>query len=90
MTTVPEPVSYTHLDVYKRQGYVSQGELDDAAYDDRLGVLCDPQTSGGLLVAVPPEAAGSFEQAFEARAGRRPARIGAVTDGKPGRISFSD
>jgi selenide,water dikinase len=43
-------------------------------------MLCDAQTSGGLLVAVPPANAQAFEEAL-ASAPYRPARIGSVTGG---------
>ena len=70
------------------RAFVEQGALDDEDYENRMGVLCDPQTSGGLLVAVAPEEAAAFAAAFERIAGRRPARIGEVLDGQPGRISM--
>ena len=53
-----------------------------------MGVLCDPQTSGGLLVAVAPDEADEFARAFEAAAGRAPALIGHVRDGAAGEISM--
>jgi selenophosphate synthase len=40
-------------------------------------MLCDAQTSGGLLVAIPPENAGSFEAALAA-APYPAARIGVM------------
>ena len=51
-----------------------------------MDVLCDPQTSGGLLVALPPDQAAAYEQSFEDRAGRKPARIGTIADGPSGII----
>lgn len=72
------------------EAYVAQGSLSDTDYDDRLAVLCDPQTSGGLLAALAPEAAGAFERAFERRSGRAPARIGRVVEGKAGNIALSE
>ena len=66
--------------------FVKQGLLDDAEYDNRMGVLCDPQTSGGLLVAIPPEQADVFAAAFERLAGRAPALIGEVVDAPAGLI----
>ena len=65
---------------------MKQGILNDAEYDNRMGVLCDPQTSGGLLVAIPPEYAETFVEAFEQRAGRKPTRIGEVVDAPAGLI----
>lgn len=47
------------------------GEIDQM-------MLCDAQTSGGLLVALPPANAPGFEEAL-ASAPYRPARIGSVT-----------
>ena len=44
-------------------------------------LLADAQTSGGLLAAIPPAAAGVFESAFPAAA-----RIGVVTGDGPLRI----
>lgn len=70
-------------------GYVAQGQLDDEACDSRLAVVCDPQTSGGLLAALPVEAADAFECAFKARTGRLPSRIGRVVAGKPGAIALA-
>ena len=61
-------------------------ELDDFEDDARMALLCDPQTSGGMIVAIPPDQAEAFSQAFEASLGRPPARIGEVVAGEPGRI----
>lgn len=66
--------------------FVHQGTMDDETYGNRMGVLCDPQTSGGLLIAVPPAEADAFAAAFEQAAGRKPACIGAVMDGPAGTI----
>ena len=65
-----------------------QGGLGDEEFENRMGVLCDPQTSGGLLVAVAPDEADAFARAFEAAAGRPPALIGHVRDGAAGEISM--
>lgn len=56
------------------------------AGEDATAVLCDPQTSGGMLCAIPADRASDFEREFEARRGRKPAKIGRVTAGDPGRI----
>lgn len=68
------------------RSFVKQGTMDDATYDNRMGVLCDPQTSGGLLVAIPPERADAFAVSFERRSGRPPALIGEVVDAPAGLI----
>lgn len=73
----------------RAQAYVEQGSLDDTDYDNHLAVLCDPQTSGGLLVAVPPKNTEAFEQVFQERTGRTPAHIGQITEGTPGTITLS-
>lgn len=73
----------------RASGYIAQGELDDEEYDNHLAVICDPQTSGGLLAALPAEAAAAFERAFTARAGRAPARIGRVVAGEAGTIMLA-
>ena len=70
--------------------FVAQNELDDETFDNRMAVICDPQTSGGLLVAVAPEAAASFEQAFFQAAERPAARIGTIEAGDAGAIRFTD
>lgn len=60
---------------------------DLARADDMAAVVCDPQTSGGMLVAVPAENASLFEEAFERLAHRRPARIGFITPDPAARIT---
>ena len=66
------------------RGFVRQGTLSDAEYDARMGVLCDPQTSGGLLVALPESQVVSYCDSFELLSGRRPAVIGRVVDAPSG------
>ena len=70
--------------------FVSQGSLDDDEFDNRMAVICDPQTSGGLLVALPADAATAFEKAFEQETGRAPARIGRIVEDGACAISFED
>jgi len=53
--------------------------------EDRLAVLCDPQTAGGLLIAVAPDRAEALIAALE-RGGDMAAVIGRVTDGLPATI----
>lgn len=70
--------------------YIEQGEVEDEEFDNRLGVICDPQTSGGILAAIPPQQTEMFERTFEELAGRKPARIGVITEGNTGCLRFSD
>ena len=72
------------------EDYVQQGSLDDDEFDNRMGVVCDPQTSGGILAAIPADQASMFEREFTRRAGRKPWRIGRIEAGDPGAIAFSD
>jgi len=61
------------------------GNWSDADRD----MLCDPQTSGGLLVSVNPDQAEAVLEIF-ARHGHHQAQIiGAMTTGKP-RVTFQD
>lgn len=66
--------------------FIRKGTMDDATYDNRMGILCDPQTSGGLLVSIAPDQAEVFEREFEARMNRKPALIGEAMDGPAGMI----
>jgi selenide,water dikinase len=53
-----------------------QVDWGDTSEVDQL-ILCDAQTSGGLLVAIPPQSAGRFESAFGASP-YAAARIGTI------------
>ncbi len=70
--------------------FVAQGSLDDEEFDNRMAVLCDPQTSGGLICAIPPERAEDFERAFKRETGRDAARIGRIVDDATCMISFEN
>jgi selenide, water dikinase len=50
-------------------------------------VLCDPQTSGGLLMAVPAERADALLAALEFR-GEAASVVGGILDGEAGRIEL--
>ena len=68
------------------EDFVRKGTLPEEEFYDRMGVLCDPQTSGGLLVSLPPAQGPAYEQRFEELLGRRPCCIGEVVDGPGGFI----
>ncbi len=70
--------------------FIRQGNLDDEEFDNRMGIICDPQTSGGLLVAIPADQTETFEQAFLREAGRKPARIGQIIADDECQISLVD
>ncbi len=72
------------------EGSIEQGSLDDDTFDNRLGVICDPQTSGGMLVTISPENARIFEEAFEDRTDRRLSPIGQIAKERSGTIRFAD
>jgi len=50
-------------------------------------VMCDPQTSGGLLIAIAAERSGDLLAELSSR-GVSAARIGEVREGAPGRVVF--
>lgn len=66
--------------------FVKRGTMDEDTWNLRMGILCDPQTSGGLLISIHPEDAAAFEAAFERECGRAPWKIGTVQDGPAGVI----
>ena len=51
--------------------------------DWRRDILCDPQTSGGLLIAVSPDKAARVLELVRARGFDRAAVVGRLTDGPP-------
>lgn len=57
-------------------------------FDSAMRVLCDPQTSGGMLIAVAPELADDLEQRL-ADSAILASRIGRFTAGTPGGIVVS-
>lgn len=70
------------------EGYVQQGVLAAEDYDVRLAIMGDPQTSGGLLIALPAEAATEFERLCAEGGLGTCARIGVITEDPAGIISF--
>ena len=50
----------------------------------RRDLLCDPQTSGGLLVAVAPDAADAVLSLAKAQGFEDAAIVGELADGAPG------
>jgi selenide,water dikinase len=58
--------------------------LSDGASGWRRSLLCDPQTSGGLLVSCAPEAAERVLSAFHEQGFAGAAVIGTMTDGDAG------
>ena len=72
---------------YSNREYVAA----DVTFDPEVGesaqlVLSDPQTSGGLLIAVPPEKADQLMDALKAVGTPVAVRIGEFTADLPGRI----
>jgi selenide, water dikinase len=75
-------------DLAERDLFPSGSRRNHAAYRDQVKwdgiseldqmMLCDAQTSGGLLVAVPQEKAASFESAMDS-APYKAARVGTIT-----------
>ncbi len=70
--------------------FVRQGKIDDDEFDNRMAVICDPQTSGGMLVAVDPDEAPIFERMFERSAGRKAACIGRIVEDAECKLQFAD
>ena len=58
---------------------------DSLSHAERL-ILCDPQTSGGLLIALPPEKVPLLQHELEKRGVRGTAVIGSITDDPSGVI----
>jgi selenide, water dikinase len=63
-------------------------DFDDGVVELQRAILCDPMTSGGLLVAAPAEVAAELEEALVAAAPATRA-IGSLEPGEPGRISVA-
>ena len=70
----------------QRNALAVQAEVDfpSALADWQRNLLHDPQTSGGLLVAVAPELAGQVLALFHTQGFGSAAAIGVMTEGQPG------
>jgi selenide,water dikinase len=91
---IPETRGYASQGLVPGGAHTNRNYLDDFVQyasgigdDDRL-ILCDPQTSGGLLLSVPSERASLLlERLMEL--GVNGVTIGRVLEGSPGRISVT-
>lgn len=64
--------------------YGQEVALATGTADWKRDLLCDPQTSGGLLVAVAPDGAAKVLEMLRAAGFDRAATIGELRDGQPG------
>jgi selenide,water dikinase len=64
-------------------------QFDETIPEEVRILLADAQTSGGLLMAVPPERVGRLEAALRHREVPTAARIGTLVEGPPGHLSVS-
>jgi selenide,water dikinase len=64
--------------------YGGEVALAPGIADWKRDLMCDPQTSGGLLVAVAPDGVAKVLQLFRAAGFDRTAVIGEMRDGPPG------
>lgn len=62
-------------------------DWDSSIGEPQRMVLCDAQTSGGLLMAVTPEKASAMIAGLEAAGTLAAARVGEITEGPVGRIA---
>jgi selenide,water dikinase len=79
--------------VFAKRGYLTQGDVSNRAYtrgavtldtgvpSEMMQVLFDPQTSGGLLIALPASQAGVLVEALHARGVSSAVLIGEVVEG---------
>jgi selenide,water dikinase len=69
---------------------LAEGKLKIAGSlsEEALTLLADPQTSGGLLIAAPPEEAEALVAALRASGHARAARIGEVFAASPARLEI--
>ena len=79
--------------VFARRGYLTQGDVSNRAYtrdavsvdagvsSALLQVMFDPQTSGGLLIALPPSQASALVQTLHTRGVEHAVTIGEVEAG---------
>jgi selenide,water dikinase len=65
-------------------GYGKDVKLDASIDDTRKALLCDPQTSGGLLVACAPERTAQVMEVFATLGFPHAAVIGSLAAGTPG------
>ena len=72
---------------YSNREYVIADVTFDPEIDDAGQLaLCDPQTSGGLLIAVSPERADELVEALRSAGTPVAAKVGEITADLPGRI----
>lgn len=77
--------AYRNLNYFQESVHWVEGEQNK---EEHLLIFFDPQTSGGLLIAVPPQRAAALSAALEKR-NLRGAHIGEITADTPGRITIS-
>ncbi len=70
--------------------YVSPHTAWDGVEDTAKLLLCDAQTSGGLLLAVASDAVGTLLEALESEGAPARVVIGEIVDGPPGHIEVID
>ena len=76
----------THRNEAGVQEYV---EWDTALSDNDRLLLCDAQTSGGLMISVPEARLSQLLAALESRGVPTRAVVGSVSDGIPGRVEVT-